>query len=54
MYQQQQQERAQPSIEEVRADWAPRRKMLAIVAAALLAWMVWIGAGVLVWRILRS
>ena len=55
MYQRQHQhEGPQPIIGEVSADWGPRRKMLVIVAASLLAWTVWIGAGLLVWRILRS
>jgi hypothetical protein len=53
MYQEQhRQERARPIMDEVSQDWAPRRKMLVIAAASLLAWAVWIGAGLLVWRII--
>jgi hypothetical protein len=34
--------------------WSLRRKLLVIVAASLLAWVVWGGAGLLVWRALAS
>jgi hypothetical protein len=30
--------------------WSPRRKLLVILLASILAWMLWGGAGLLVWR----
>jgi hypothetical protein len=33
--------------------WSARRKLLTIAAAALLAWMLWGAAGLLIWRSLR-
>lgn len=32
--------------------WSPRRKLLTILAASILAWLLWGGAGLLLWRAL--
>ena len=43
---------AEPS--EQSAPWPPRRKLVAIMAASLVAWMVWGGAALLAWRVFAS
>jgi hypothetical protein len=34
--------------------WSIRRKLFVILAASLGAWIVWGGAGLLIWRALQS
>jgi hypothetical protein len=39
-------------IPEPSSAWSARRKLLTILAAAILAWVLWGGAGLLLWRAL--
>ena len=34
--------------------WSIRRKLLVILAGSLAAWVLWGGAGLLIWRALQS